>query len=272
MRAPLLDVRDLSVTFGAVWAVRDVSLSVPTGLLVGLIGSNGAGKTTMLDALTGFVPASGSATFDGQELLSLPAHRRTALGMSRTWQTVELFDDLTVYENLCVASSGTRIGRVVQAFLSPQRAHDRTAMRTVMDDLELGEVLDRYPEELSEGERKLVGLARTLVSQPRLLLADEPAAGLDSAQSVRLGQRLKHLVSKGLTIVLVDHDMGLVLSVCDLIHVLDHGVLIASGTPDEIRGSETVLAAYLGQPVPAAGEAVSGSDAGPEALPGSSGE
>lgn len=245
---PLLESRDLSVTFGAVRAVRNVSLSVEPGTLVGLIGSNGAGKTTMLDALTGFVPATGTASFDGTELLSLPAHRRTALGMSRTWQTVELFDDLTVYENLCVASSGTKVGRVVQAFLSPGRPHDREAMRTVMDDLELGEVLERYPEELSEGERKLVGLARTLMSKPRLLLADEPAAGLDSAQSVRLGERLKKLVAKGLTIVLVDHDMGLVLGVCDLIYVLDHGELIARGAPDEIRRSETVLAAYLGQP------------------------
>ena len=245
---PLLEVRELSVTFGAVRAVRDVSLAVEPGTLVGLIGSNGAGKTTMLDALTGFVPATGSAIFDGTELLSVPAHRRTALGMSRTWQTVELFDDLTVYENLCVASSGTRIGRVIKAFLSPGRLQDRAAMRTVMDDLELGEVLDRYPEELSEGERKLVGLARTLMSQPRLLLADEPAAGLDSAQSIRLGQRLRNLVSRGLTIVLVDHDMGLVLGVCDLIYVLDHGELIATGTPEQIRRSDTVLAAYLGQP------------------------
>jgi branched-chain amino acid transport system ATP-binding protein len=244
---PLLDVHELSVSFGAVHAVRQVSLAVEPGTLVGLIGSNGAGKTTMLDALTGFVPATGSATFDGVELLDLPAHRRTALGMSRTWQTVELFDDLTVYENLCVASSGTRVGRVIRSFLAARPSHDRDAMTRVMSDLELDDVLERYPEELSEGERKLVGLARTLMARPQLILADEPAAGLDSDQSVRLGHRLRDLVSKSLTILLVDHDMGLVLSVCDLIYVLDHGVLIASGTPDEIRKSPEVLAAYLGE-------------------------
>jgi branched-chain amino acid transport system ATP-binding protein len=244
---PLLDVRDLSVTFGAVQALREVSLAVEPGTLVGLIGSNGAGKTTMLDALTGFVPATGSAVFADSELLGLPAHRRTALGVSRTWQTVELFDDLTVYENLCVAVSGTKVGRVIRSFLLPGRSHDREAIARVVEDLELGDVLDRYPDALSEGERKLVGLARTLMSAPRLVLADEPAAGLDSAQSIRLGARLRDLVCKGLTILLVDHDMGLVLGVCDLIYVLDHGVLIASGTPDQIRQSPEVLAAYLGE-------------------------
>jgi branched-chain amino acid transport system ATP-binding protein len=129
----------------------------------------------------------------------------------------------------------------------PGRSHDREAIARVVEDLELGDVLDRYPDALSEGERKLVGLARTLMSAPRLVLADEPAAGLDSAQSIRLGARLRDLVCKGLTILLVDHDMGLVLGVCDLIYVLDHGVLIASGTPDQIRQSPEVLAAYLGE-------------------------
>jgi branched-chain amino acid transport system ATP-binding protein len=245
----LLDVRDVSVTFGAVRAVRDVSLSVEPGTLVGLIGSNGAGKTTLLDALTGFVNARGSATLNGVELLHLPAHRRTALGMSRTWQTVELFDDLTVFENLCVASSGTKFGKVIKSFLWSGEGHDRDQMARVLGELELGDVLDRYPEELSEGERKLVGLARTLLSQPQLVLADEPAAGLDSTQSIRLGHRLRNLVEGGLTLLLVDHDMGLVLGVCDMIYVLDHGELIASGTPDQIRRNQEVLAAYLGQPL-----------------------
>jgi branched-chain amino acid transport system ATP-binding protein len=250
----LLEVNDLSVSFGAVRAVRDVSILVEAGTLVGLIGSNGAGKTTMLDALTGFVAATGSAAFDGVELLGLPAHKRTSLGLARTWQTVELFDDLTVYENLCVAATGTRFGQVVRSFLWRGSSRERSEMDQVLQELELGDVLDRYPNELSEGERKLVGLARTLMSRPRLVFADEPAAGLDSAQSIRLGARLRDLVDSGLTILLVDHDMGLVLGVCDLIYVLDHGDLIASGTADEIRSNAAVLSAYLGEAVEPAGE------------------
>jgi branched-chain amino acid transport system ATP-binding protein len=242
----LLDVRNLSVTFGAVAAVADVSLSVESGTLVGLIGSNGAGKTTALDALTGFVEARGSAQFEGTELLHLPAHRRTALGISRTWQSIELFDDLTIFDNLCVAASGTNLRGVLKSAVWSGQRRDRTEMRQLMETLELDDVLDRYPEELSEGERKLVGLSRTLMSRPKLVLADEPAAGLDSNQSIRLGSRLRALVDSGLTLLLVDHDMGLVLGVCDQIYVLDHGQLIASGTPEEIRSNPAVLGAYLG--------------------------
>lgn len=242
----LLEVGSLNVKFGTVLAVADVDLSVEAGQLVGLIGANGAGKTTMLDALTGFVAATGSARFDGTELLGMPAHKRTTLGLARTWQTVELFDDLTVYENLCVASSGS-LRAVVRSTLSRRSQKSRTEMTDLLKTLELDDVLERYPEQLSEGERKLVGLARSLMASPKLLLADEPAAGLDSAQSLRLGRRLRALVDDGLTLLLVDHDMGLVLSVCDLIYVLDHGQLIASGAPAEIRANPQVLAAYLGE-------------------------
>jgi branched-chain amino acid transport system ATP-binding protein len=138
-------------------------------------------------------------------------------------------------------------------------------MLALLKTLELGDILDRYPDDLSEGERKLVGLARTLMSGPKLVLADEPAAGLDSAQSIRLGTRLRALVDDGLTILLVDHDMGLVLSVCDYIYVLDHGQLIASGTPAEVRTNPAVLAAYLGggaEPSESDGARASGSQSG----------
>jgi branched-chain amino acid transport system ATP-binding protein len=242
----LLQVRDLSVTFGAVRAVQHMNLDVEPGTLVGLIGSNGAGKTTLLDAITGFVPYTGSAVFNGTSLSGIAAHRRTALGMSRTWQTVELFGDLTVFENLRVAASGTRITAALRSFARPKRSADREYMTRILSELEVPDVLDRYPDELSAGERKLIGLARTMMSGPKLILADEPAAGLDSTESLRLGEHLLRMVRGGISIVLVDHDMGLVLGVCDDIYVLDHGELIASGKPSQIRQNPDVLQAYLG--------------------------
>lgn len=241
-----LEVRGLTVRFGSVTAVDDLGFSVDQGSLVGLIGSNGAGKTTTLDALTGFVPASGSALFEGEELLGLPAHRRAAAGISRTWQSVELFDDLTVFENLCVASSASNFGSVLRSMFAGRGAVKRDVVNSLIDDFDIADVAERYPTELSEGQRKLVGLARTLATRPRLLLADEPAAGLDSRESLLLGHRLRSLADLGLTILLIDHDMGMVLEVCDQVIVLDHGLLIATGSPDEIRCDQAVLGAYLG--------------------------
>src|SRR3954447_2576380 len=165
----LLNVERLGVRFGGVKAVSDVSLSVEQGTLVGLIGSNGAGKTTLLDALTGFVSATGDATFDGQSLLSVKAHKRVRLGVCRTWQSVELFDDLTVFENLCVAGSGGSTRSLLGAGLWKRSAHSQDDLLALLKTLELSDILDRYPDDLSEGERKLVGLARTLMSNPKLV-------------------------------------------------------------------------------------------------------
>jgi branched-chain amino acid transport system ATP-binding protein len=260
----LLNVEGLGVRFGGVTAVSDVNLSVEQGTLVGLIGSNGAGKTTLLDALTGFVSATGAATFDGHSLIGIPAHKRVRLGVCRTWQSVELFDDLTVYENLCVAGAGGDTRSLLLSGFWKNGTRSEHEMRALLDTLELDDILDRYPGDLSEGERKLVGLARTLMSNPKLVLADEPAAGLDSAQSIRLGTRLRALVDNGLTILLVDHDMGLVLSVCDYIYVLDHGQLIAQGTPAEVRTNPAVLTAYLGGGAEPVGDDGGGRLSGPQ--------
>jgi branched-chain amino acid transport system ATP-binding protein len=246
----LLETRDLSVNFGSIAAVDQVSVSVEAGTLVGLIGANGAGKTTLLDALTGFVAASGYAAFGGTELLGLRADRRAGIGLARTWQSVELFDDLTAYENLRVGAAGKGIARTLGAAFWKSPTRDLLAERGRMEQMlrlfELENVLDRYPNELSEGERKLLGLCRALMSEPKMILADEPAAGLDSAQSIRLGSRLRQLVDSGTTMLLVDHDMGLVLGVCDRIYVMDQGRVIAAGRPEDIRSDPIVLAAYLG--------------------------
>jgi branched-chain amino acid transport system ATP-binding protein len=164
----------------------------------------------------------------------------------RTWQSLELFDDLTVRENCEVASVPQRLGAMAHDVVRPHRAVDTAAADEAIDRLDLGAVADRRPVELSLGERKLVAVARALAQRPRVLLLDEPAAGLDPAESLALGRRLRALLDLDLAILLVDHDMGLVLSVCDEVVVLDFGRQLASGPPSAIRADPRVVEAYLG--------------------------
>jgi branched-chain amino acid transport system ATP-binding protein len=226
----VFSARGVSVSFGGVRAVAGVDLDIGAGQLVGLIGPNGAGKTTFIDAVTGFVRYDGEVALDGLSLNGLPPHARARRGLARTWQTVELFDDLTVRENLTVAAKDG-------------------AAASVQDELrllDLEAVADAMPWELTQAERKRAGIGRALVARPRLLCLDEPAAGLDVRQSHELGTLLPGIASSGTAVLLVDHDMGLVLSSCDLVVVLDSGSVIAQGTPAEVRSDERVIAAYLG--------------------------
>lgn len=245
---PLLDVRALRVVYGGVVAVNDVDLRVEEGQVYGLIGPNGAGKTSMIDALTGYHrPAGGKVVFGGSDITRMRAHRRARLKLVRTFQSVELFDDLTVDENLLVASERTDVGQVLREIFLPTPAPDRTDVDWAISVCDLDEIVDRYPREISHGQRKLVGVARALAQRPRLVLLDEPAAGLDTDESVELGSRLRSLPDEhGVSVLLVDHDMGLVLSVCDRLMVIDFGSRIAEGPPSEIREDPRVLEAYLG--------------------------
>jgi branched-chain amino acid transport system ATP-binding protein len=242
----LLDVEALSVTFGGLHAVANLGLSVEEGTLVGLIGPNGAGKTTCIDALTGFVPCRGRITFDGTDITGARAHRRARLGLGRTWQSLELFDDLTVRENLQVAAEPQSLGGFLADFVHPARRRDQSGVEFALDAVGLAGLADRMPGEVSQGQRKLVGVARALAARPRLVCMDEPAAGLDSTESRQLGQQLRHLVDGGTTVLLVDHDMGLVLDVCDRVHVIEYGRKIAEGPPGEIARNPLVVEAYLG--------------------------
>ena len=243
----LLEVTQLSVRYGGLQAVDHIDLTVDEGQIVGLIGPNGAGKTTTIDALTGFTPAGGQVVFDGTPIHDLAPHRRYQAGLARTWQSIELFDDLTVEENLRVASEPQTWKGVVLDLFHPRR-HGGVVndLNQVLERVGLSHLLSRRPPELSEGERKLVGVARGLAGSPKLILMDEPAAGLDNRESHALGENLRAIVRQGTTILLVDHDMNLVLDVCDYLFVLDFGRLIASGTPAQIRANEQVIAAYLG--------------------------
>ncbi len=241
----------ISVRFGGVQANDRVSVRVREGQIVGLIGPNGAGKTTFIDALSGFVPASGALTFGGERLDHLAPHRRAGTGLVRTWQSVELFTDLTVGENLQVASEPGTLGELARDLIAPRRRGERQAIDQALELMGLSGVADAEPSTLSLGQQKLVGVARALARRPRLIMMDEPAAGLDTAESVALGERLLDIADAGIAVLLVDHDMGLVLEVCDYLYVLDFGRIIAEGTPAEIRASDAVLTAYLGATVAA---------------------
>ncbi|MBC7630970.1 ABC transporter ATP-binding protein [Aeromicrobium sp.] len=244
----LLEVDSLTVRYGGLVALDEARLRVERGSLVGLIGPNGAGKTTMIDCLTGFTPAtSGTVVFDGHDVTSLPAHRRTRLGMVRTFQSLELFNDLSVRDNCRVAASDPRWWEPLADVVRPGRkAVDDAVLDDTLASLGLSEFAGLRPPELSHGHRKLVGIARVLVRKPDLLLLDEPAAGLDSAESRVLGRLLRAKVDGGASMLLIDHDMNLMLGICDHIYVLDFGRVIAEGTPDEIRVTPAVVAAYLG--------------------------
>jgi ABC-type branched-subunit amino acid transport system ATPase component/ABC-type branched-subunit amino acid transport system permease subunit len=228
----LLSVRNATVRFGGVTAVREVSLDVPADGIVGLIGPNGAGKTTLMDAITGFAPMRGEIVFAGRPIAGLKPHQRVRQGLGRTFQGIELYDDLSVAENVAVGDqSRRRGGRDLSGLLS---------------SLGLDELRTRPVAEMSQGRRQLVSIARSLAGAPDLVLLDEPAAGLDNLESAWLAERLRDIRASGVGILLVDHDMNLMLSLCDFLYVLDFGSVIASGTPAEVRANDKVISAYLG--------------------------
>jgi branched-chain amino acid transport system ATP-binding protein len=227
-------------------AVDAVSLDLEPGTLAGLIGPNGAGKTSLIDALSGFVAYEGSVDLGGAALDGLGPHQRARRGLVRSFQSVELFDDLDVRGNLLVAAERLTIWGALRDLVVPRRSPTAARLDRAVEVAGVGHLLGRSTSELSEGERKLVGLCRALVAAPVVLLLDEPAAGLDTAESRRLGERLRAVVAAGTAVLLIDHDMDLVLDVCDVVHVIDGGRHIASGTPAEVRVDERVVAAYLG--------------------------
>ena len=235
-----LEVRDVTVDFGGHRALDDVTFDAQPGQITALIGPNGAGKTTIFNVITGVQPPKrGTVLLDGEPLDRLPVHRRARRGLARTFQRLELFPSLTVRDNIRVAAAGL------------PRSQRHIVVEDVLHRLGLTSIADTRSGEVSTGTGRLIELARCLVTNPKALLLDEPASGQDDQETAAFKIVLRQLADDGHIVLLVEHDMDLVMSVCDRIHVLDFGKLLASGTPAEIRADVVVQAAYLGTEVDA---------------------
>jgi branched-chain amino acid transport system ATP-binding protein len=251
-----LRIRDVSVAFGGVAALQGVSLSVEAGEVVGVIGPNGAGKTTLFNVVCGFVtPGSGTVEFDGRPVRRLHPHRLSAIGVARTLQGVGLWPGLTVLENVMAGAPRSRTAGLVSALLGlPRSSRSESALASLamgaLDQLDAAGYAERLPSSLPYAVQKRVSLARALVSSPKLLLLDEPAAGLSDEELSSLGELLARLHQR-MAVVLVEHHMDFVMSVCDRVVVLDFGHVIAAGTPDEVKRNPVVAEAYLGAEVDA---------------------
>jgi branched-chain amino acid transport system ATP-binding protein len=241
---PLLETVDVKVRFGGNVALDDVSISVEPGTVTGLIGPNGAGKTTLFNVITGLQPlSSGKVLLNDKDVTKVAPHKRARQGLARTFQRLELFTSLSVRDNVLVAGEiRNRWGRGVKRLNAPQEA-DR-----IIELVGLGEVADREVGEIPTGQARVVELARALMLQPTLLLLDEPASGQTEDETEAFGHLLKKLASDGLGICLVEHDMSLVMNVCEIIHVLEFGRIIASGDAESVRTDPAVIDAYLGSP------------------------
>lgn len=257
-----LGVEGLSVSFGGVRVLDDVSLSVEPGRIVGLIGANGAGKTTLLEAISGYVhPASGTVRVGDVTVTSASAVRHARTGMRRSFQGVESFDDLSVSENLLVAHERLRARSWLRELLRPTTPALPAALAALAGDFGLGDELDKSPNELPFGRRRLLGVARALAGAPTILLLDEPASGLSTGETQELADLIRTVVdTQGIGVLLVEHDVDMVLGLCDEVVVLDVGRVIFRGVPNEVLADAGVRAAYLGEAEPPTSETTSGND------------
>jgi branched-chain amino acid transport system ATP-binding protein len=247
----LLSLRDLAIAFGGVHAVEGLSFDVPKGAIVSLIGPNGAGKTTVLNSISGFVRARGSIHFEDMELLGKPAYRRAQLGIGRTFQNLQLFGSMTLLDNVLVGQHSSLAGNVFLDMLRvPVLADERRARQRAQELLRLLNIerlAHRRAEGLPFGVQKLAGVARALAMSPRLLLLDEPAAGLNPREAEGLAALIVSLRRElGVTILLVEHNMRLVMRISDRIVVLDEGRKLTEGLPGQIISDPAVIEAYLG--------------------------
>jgi sulfate-transporting ATPase len=254
-----LTVEGLTVRFGGVVAVDGLSLTVGPGEVVGLIGPNGAGKTSVVDAVSGFSRGQGRIAVDEQDVSGWGPHARARLGLSRSFQSLELFEDMTVRENLLAAGDRRDGGAMVGDLVRPGAGRLTPVAQAAVEEFRLGDLLDERPTALSYGHRRLVAIARAVATSPSILLLDEPAAGLDDNESRELSQLVRRLADEwGIAVLVIEHNMEFVMAICDRVVVMEFGRLIAQGTASEVRDDPRAIAAYLGEDVedPAGAEQV----------------
>jgi branched-chain amino acid transport system ATP-binding protein len=236
----LLEVHGATVRFGGNLALDDVSIEAEPGVVTGLIGPNGAGKTTLFNVVTGLLPPNaGRVVLDGRDITKTNPTRRARLGLARTFQRLELFTLLSVRENIRVAAD-------IRKGYARDGSNPAAVVEEIIERVGLGAVADARVDSLPTGQCRLVELGRSLATRPKVLLLDEPASGQDEDETEQFAVLLRQLAAEGVAVLLVEHDVQLVMSVCSMVHVLDFGSIIATGSASEIQRDEAVLAAYLG--------------------------
>jgi sulfate-transporting ATPase len=246
--ATVLEAKEVTVVFGNVRAVDKVSFTLRSGEVLGVIGPNGAGKTTLIDAITGFAPArEGALELNGVDITKQSVRERARRGLARSFQSLELFEDLNVQENVLAACDDPSLVRWVTDAVKPSRPILTPAASAAVAQLGLMDDLDRSPAELSYGKRRLLAIARAIASEPRVLMLDEPAAGLDESEREEIVTVIRRLATEwGMAVLLIEHDVALVSAVSDQMIALDFGKVVASGSPTQVRESPAVIASYLG--------------------------
>jgi branched-chain amino acid transport system ATP-binding protein len=244
----LLEISHLSISFGGLKALNKVSLGVETGSITGLIGPNGSGKTTMFNVVSGFYrPNAGSIRFDGQDIVGSAPHAINQKGLSRTFQGTRVFEKRTVHENILVALHSHSPGWRGKLGLGGQARKDRERVGALLDWVGLSVHRDEVVSNLPVGKRHSLEIARTMAMDPKIILLDEPSAGLNPTEVSEQVELIRDCQRKGVTVFIIEHDMKLIMSICEMIHVLDMGQLAATGSPGEIRNNERVIECYLGK-------------------------